>query len=162
MAYESTDSRIGAQSLTETSTEQKHVLMTRTKGNDPTLGEGEFIYLKGVASTAAGNAVVWDEAGLTTRTVAASRGPVGIAMSANVASQYGWYQIKGIATVSALTVSADAPVSLSATDGSLDDLTTAQYAVANARWMSATDTPATGFAYAAIDSPYASGGTLIG
>lgn len=161
MAFKATGPWIGAQALNVTSTDLQHVLMTRVKGNDPVLGEGEFIYLKGVASTAAGNAVVWDEAGATTRTVAASRGPVGVAMSANVANQYGWYQIKGIATVSALTVSADAPVSLSATDGSLDDLTTAQYAVMGARWMSATDTPATGFAYVALESPTASGGTNI-
>jgi hypothetical protein len=161
MAFKSTDSRIGAQALDDTRTVQEHPLLTRTKGNDPALGEGEFIYLKGVGSTVAGNAVVYDEAGATTRTVAASRGPVAIAMSANVANQYGWYQIRGIATVSALTVVADAPVSLSATDGSLDDLTTAQYAVENARWMSATDTPSTGKAYAVIDGPFASGGTLI-
>lgn len=161
MTYEATGPWIGAQSLTETSTEQKHPLGFTVTGVDPSLGMGRFIYLKGVASTVAGNAVVWDENFATTRTVAASRGPVGIAMSANVANQYGWYQIEGLATISALTVSADAPVSLSATDGSLDDLTTAQYAVANARWQSATDTPATGFAYALITNPYASGGTLI-
>lgn len=152
---------VGMQQLTDNSTVQNHPLGTRAIGYDPVFGEGQFIYLKGVASTAAGNAVVWDENFATTRTVAASRGPVGIAMAATVANQFGWYQIRGIAIASALTVSADAPVSLSATDGSLDDLTTAQYAVMGARWMSATDTPATGFAYVALESPTASGGTNI-
>lgn len=162
MAFEATDARIGMQSLTATSDVQNHPVLIRAQGHDPVFGEGEFIYLKGVASTVAGDAVVWDENGATTRTVAASRGPVGIAMSANVANQWGWYQVKGIAVVSALTVAADAPVSLSATAGNLDDLTTAQYAVTSARWMSATDTPATGFAYCALAYPNASGTTNIG
>jgi len=161
MAFKATGPWIGAQQMDTTSTVQNHVLMTEVTGSDPTLGTAQFIYLKGVASTVAGDAVVWDEAGLTTRAVAASRGPIGIAMSANVANQYGWYQVTGVATVSALTVSADAPVSVSATAGSLDDLTTAQYAVMGARWMSATDTPATGFAYCMLSRPTASGGTNI-
>jgi hypothetical protein len=161
MTYKATGPWIGAQALDDTRTTAEHILGTRIKGVSATLGEGEFIYLKGVASTVAGNAVVYDEAFATTRTVAASRGPVAIAMSANVANQYGWYQIAGTAVASALTVSADALVSLSATDGSLDDLTTAQYLVTGARWMSATDTPSTGKAYCALSYPQAAGITGI-
>jgi len=70
----------------------KHPLGTRAfdaNGN-------EFIYLTGVASTTAGDWVVFDEAHLTTRTVANVKGRVGIAMAAIVADKYGWYQIYGI------------------------------------------------------------------
>ena len=152
---------IGMQMLTDNSTVQNHPLGTIARGDSPTLGTGEFIYLKGVASTVVGDAVVFDEAFATTRTVAASRGPVAVAMSACVANEFGWYQIQGMAVVSALTVSADALVSLSATAGNLDDLTTAQYLITGARWMSATDTPITGKAYCALSQPQAAGITGI-
>jgi hypothetical protein len=162
MTYKATGPWIGAQAFTDTRTTAEHILGTRVRGVSPTLGEGEFIYLKGVVSTAVGDAVVFDEAFATTRAIETSRGQVAIAMSANVANQYGWYQVMGVATVNAATVVADAPVSLTTTAGQLDDLTTAQYAVVNARWMSATNTPATGFAYAMITNPIAAGMTNIG
>ena len=92
----------GGQPIANTETTQKHPLGTIIRGVDPTYGEGEFIYLLGVASTAVGSVVTYD---LSTRqTVLSAVGgniarPVAIAMSANVAGQYGWYQISGIAVV---------------------------------------------------------------
>ena len=59
----------------------------------------EYIYLEGVASTVAGDWVVFDENLATIRTVANSKGRVGIAMAAIVASRYGWYQIYGKNTI---------------------------------------------------------------
>ena len=82
----------------------------------------EFIYLQGVASTAIGTWVTFDEAGLTTRTAANAQGRVGIAMAAIVASQFGWYQIYGSASGLALTAFADnGKVYLTSTAGSVDD-----------------------------------------
>lgn len=88
----------GAQPIANTSTEQKHALGTIVRAADPTYGEGEFIYLLGVASTAVGSIVTFDAS--TYLTVLSAVGgniprPVAVAMSANVASQYGWYQISG-------------------------------------------------------------------
>lgn len=63
---------------------------------------GEFIYLKGVASTAAGDVVEYDlSTPATTRWAGSvSTGkPLAIAMAATVANTYGWYQIGGVATV---------------------------------------------------------------
>lgn len=98
MAYYITDGRIGFQRIADTSTTQNHPLGTVVRAVDPTYGEGEFIYLVGVASTAVGSPVVYND--LTFQTTLAPVGtnkpePVAIAMSANVASQYGWYQISG-------------------------------------------------------------------
>lgn len=66
---------------------------------DPTFGEGEFILLKGVASTAVGSMVTWDGTTYATTlaaTTANQARPVAWAMSANTsASNYGWYQIGG-------------------------------------------------------------------
>jgi hypothetical protein len=102
MTYKLADTRIGLQSLTETSTTALHELGAIVKGVDNGgLGQGEFIYLLGVASTVAGSVVTFDPSTYLT-TLAAVGGnqpqPVAIAMSANVASQYGWYQISGVAT----------------------------------------------------------------
>lgn len=163
MAYKSTDARIGAQALDSTSTVQNHPVLTRTLGNDEVLGEGEFIYLKGLASTAVGDAVTWDEAGATTRFAAATRGPVGIAMSANVANQWGWYQIRGIATVNVVAgVTDGSNVMTTATTGSLGTGTTAGQGIGGARWQSATDTPSTGKAYLSMEGPVADGRTNVG
>lgn len=101
MAY-SVSSFIGAQPIADTSTTQNHNFGTIVRGADPTYGEAEFIYLKGVASTAVGSVVTYDNSTFQT-TLSAVGGniprPIAIAMSANVASQYGWYQISGIAVV---------------------------------------------------------------
>lgn len=94
------------------------------KAYDPNFGVGEFKFMLGVASTAAGDAVIYNEAAnTTTRGVAGSRGPVGIAMSANVANQAGWYQISGSGPVNtgANAVAAGAPMYWTATAGALDD-----------------------------------------
>jgi len=99
MAY-SVSTLAGAQPIANTETTQKHPLGTIVRGWDATYGEGEFIYLLGVASTAIGSVVTFDPITYLT-TLSAVGGniprPIAIAMSANVASQYGWYQISGVA-----------------------------------------------------------------
>lgn len=108
MAY-SIHSLAGAQAIATTDTTQKHALGTIVRATDPTYGEGEFIYLTGVASTVVGSIVNYDDSYQTALDSTATSGaprPLGIAMSANVASQYGWYQISGFAVaVKANTVS---------------------------------------------------------
>lgn len=55
----------------------------------------EYIFLKGVASTVAGDPVVFDSAYATTRLAGTLVGDIGIAMAAIVANTYGFYQIYG-------------------------------------------------------------------
>lgn len=103
MAYAPVEQRAIAQALADTSTTQKMPLGTIIRAQDPTYGEGEFIYLLGVASTVVGSVVTWDA--LTYQTVLAAAGTalpraVSFSMSANVAAQYGWYQISGKAIAS--------------------------------------------------------------
>jgi hypothetical protein len=102
MAYRIIDNIIGAQPIanTETTANPAHPVGTIVKAIDPTYGAGEFIYLLGVASTAVGSLVTYTIAsGLTVlAAVGANKTfPIAVAMSANVAAQYGWYQISGIA-----------------------------------------------------------------
>jgi hypothetical protein len=100
MAFRLTDQIIGSQAVTDHSTVLNHPLGTIARGADATLGGAEFIYLKGVASTIVGSIVNYDDAFQTALDTAAVTGPsrpLAVAMSANVASEYGWYQISGLA-----------------------------------------------------------------
>lgn len=156
MAYAPTSPIAGLQPIATTSTTQAHPIGTTIRAYDATYGEGEFIYLKGVASTVVGDLVVYDtKANTTTRAVAGSRGPAAVAMSANVASQYGWYQISGSAVVKAGTVAADGNVYLTATAGTIDDAVVAGDKVDGARLKSADGTPSAGFAIVQLARPAA-------
>lgn len=130
-------------------------LGTIVRAVDPTYGAGEFIYLKGVASTAVGSWVTYNDDDYSTALLAANAiGPVAVAMSANVANQYGWYQIQGKAIGKALTGFVDnANVYATATAGSVDDAVVAGDRVKNAKGASAVDTPSTGLAEFEIDYP---------
>ena len=75
---------------------------------DPTYGAGEFILLVGVASTTIGSLVTYD--GTTYQTILAATTsnqarPVAVAMSANLAGSFGWYQIEGTAVCAKSTSS---------------------------------------------------------
>jgi hypothetical protein len=101
MAYFFVDGRIGAQPIAETSTTARHPLGTIVRAVDPTYGEGEFIYLQGIGSTVVGSIVNYDAVYVTALHTSAldKPRPLAVAMSANVATQYGWYQIAGQAIV---------------------------------------------------------------
>lgn len=102
MAYKITTPLAGFQGIAVTDTTQNHPVGTIVTGDDPTYGGAEFIYLKGVASTAVGSLVTYNTVDGTTALAPVGTNkpqPVAVAMSANVASQWGWYQISGIAVV---------------------------------------------------------------
>lgn len=80
-----------------------NVLGSVLRAFDPTLGEGEFTMLKGVANTIVGSVVIYDATTYVT-TLAPSTAnlarPVAISMAANTAATtFSWYQICGSATV---------------------------------------------------------------
>jgi hypothetical protein len=89
---------------------------------DPTYGEGEFIMLVGVASTVVGSLVTYNtttyQTALSPNTANLAQ-PVAVAMSANTAGTFGWYQIEGLAVVkkTAVAVNVGVPVYQSATTG---------------------------------------------
>lgn len=106
MAYTPSTPQLGIQPIANTETTANHPLGTIVRAYDPTFGEGEFIYLLGVASTAVGSLVVYDGTtyATTLAPVTANLGrPIAFAMSANVANQYGWYQISGTAVAAKTT-----------------------------------------------------------
>lgn len=155
MAYVIENTRIGVQPIAVTDTVQRHPLGDIVKAYDPVYGGGEFIYLKGIGSTAVGSAVLYSPDDFSTSLLAANDiGSVAIAMSANVASQYGWYQIQGKAVVKAGTVADNGNVYSTASAGTLDDAVVAGDRVKNAKFASADGTPSAGLAEIEISRPF--------
>lgn len=150
---------------------QEHPLGTIVKAYDPVYGEGEFIYLLGVASTIVGSLVTWTG---STGTIPAAvpnyqtalcpatanlGQPVAVAMSVNLAGQWGWYQIGGHAVVAENgTFAAGAAVFLTAaTPGIVTTGVTAGKQILNARSIIADGQPAAGFGVMEIDRPFVQG-----
>lgn len=161
MAYIFLDGQIGLQAIATTDTVQNHKLGLIKEAEDPVFGAGEFIYLKGIASTVVGSLVDYDVY-LGTTALSPATGGVGsvaVAMSANVASQYGWYQIAGAAVVkapNAMVVGTDVFM-LAATPGSVDDASVNGEQILNAKVSTTTGTPAAGLAVININRPFHQG-----
>lgn len=154
MAYIITDGIAGSQPIATTSTVKNHPLGRIVRATDPTYGSGEFIYLLGVVSTIVGSWVTYNmDDGSTTLIVPNAIGPVAVAMSANVASQYGWYQIQGKAIGYAADVADNGKVYIDTLAGRCDDAVVAGDKVHNAKWASAEDT-ATNLAEVEIARPF--------
>lgn len=118
-------------------------LGTIVQAVDPTLGVGEFIFLKGVASTVVGSWVTYNADAWTTALIVPDViGPVAVAMSANVAGQYGWYQISGKGSAASADVDSGY-VYIDTVAGYCDDAVVAGDKVHNARWVGADDTTLT-------------------
>lgn len=150
---------LNLQQIADTSTTQNHPLGKRVHAQDygsSSNGVAEFIYLKGLAATAAGTWVIFNPDDYSTTLLAANAvGFVAISMSANLANQYGWYQITGKAVGKALAAFADdANVYATATAGSVDDAVVAGDRVKNAKGASALDVPATGMAEFELQYPF--------
>lgn len=147
------------QAIADTSTTQLLPLGTRVKAVDnasTAYGEGEFIYLKGVASTVLGSIVTYHQDDSTTALLVANAiDPVAVSMSDNVASSYGWYQIFGKAVGKVLTGFLDnANCYATATAGSIDDAVVAGDRVKCMKSASAIGTPSAGLAELQIQYPY--------
>lgn len=156
MAYVMQEAYVGVQQIADISSTQRHPLGMIMRAADPVYGAGEFIYLKGVASTVLGSWVTYNSDDNSTTLLAANAiGPVAVAMGINVESYYGWYQIQGKAVGKALAAFADnANVYATATAGSVDDAVVAGDRVKGAKGASALDIPSTGLAEFEISYPF--------
>lgn len=145
MAFSIVDNKLGLPGITQivSATEYPNIgalAGTIVQASDPTYGTGEFILLKGVASTAVGSWVTYNYDDNTTTLLAANAiGPVAVSMTANTAATtYSWYQISGKAVGLALTgFLDDANVYATATAGSVDDAVVAGDRVKLAKGASA-------------------------
>ena len=160
MAYQFTATySIGASPVTQIDDSARHTPGTILPAFDPILGGAEFIYLKGVASTVVGDLVDYDPlANTTTRSPATTgSGPVAVAMAATVATKFGWYQIQGVAAVTAPAVAASGGDVYMSAVATVDESVVANEAILGAKFVSITNggTPAAGAtrAYVLINRP---------
>ena len=156
MAYVITENRLGQSAIGSVDDTAKVKVGTIVRAEDPTYGAGEFIYLKGVASTVVGSWVTYNNDDFSTALLAANAiGPVAVAMGASVAGKWGWYQISGKAIGKALVGFVDnANVYATATAGSVDDAVVAGDRLKNCVGASAVDTPSAGLAEFEINRPF--------
>lgn len=138
MAYFPIENRLGLQRIADTSATAQHGLGTRIRAYDSTYGEGEFIYLLGVAATEIGLWVRWNATTYQTTVVvntAVQTMPVAVAMSANLATFYGWYQLAGNAVVkkTAVAVAPNLALYVSATAGRAKVIASAGLQIVGAR-----------------------------
>lgn len=161
MAYVTTSPSLGNQAIAVTSTKQNGALGRVVQAIDPVYGAGEFIYLKGVVGTLVGSLVTYDQNLSTTALAPATggKGPLAVAMSVNVASQYGWYQIMGAAAVLApnAMVPGAGVFMLAATPGSVDDAQVNGAQVLGAVVSTTTGSPSAGLAIIQINRPFYQG-----
>lgn len=166
MAYVIENTELGVQPIATTSTTQTHPLGHIARAYDTTYGAGEFIYLLGVASTVVGSVVTFggNNAGVPTFQTALAPStaglaqPLAVAMSANVAGQYGWYQVRGAAVVTTNGTLAAGPAAIYlAGSGQVTSTQAAGKQVLGAVNQTATGTPAAGQAVVYIQNPIAQG-----
>lgn len=156
MAFSRIDG-LGGQPIASTDTTQNHPLGFRVRAYDATYGEGEFVYVKGVASGAVGLLATFNPySGVTALTGARSKGLVGVMMATlDASTKYGWLQVKGSAVAAvAGTVTAGATPYLTATAGKVDDAVVAGDVVYGANFATADGTPAANQAVLALSQPY--------
>lgn len=145
--------------ITDHSTTPKFSLGQKVQCRDTAstaYGTGGFIYLKGLDATAVGSVVTFSSASWATALATANaKGRIGVAMSACVTGEYGWYQIDGNAAMKVLAAFASGNVPyLTSTAGSVDDAVVVGDEIFSALSVSAIDTPSTGLALVSINEPF--------
>ncbi len=135
MAYAYTESRIMPKQAIASivSTTAAVPVGTIVRAKDPTLGEGEFIYLPTTASITVSNIVSFRQFGSgaysNVRTVSgtASGQQIAVAMATGQATCFGWFQISGTSPIlkTAVIISANKPAFVSATAGRVKQISSA-------------------------------------
>jgi hypothetical protein len=161
------ENRLGLQPVEVTSTVQNtdEGTVVRAYDSSGVQGGGEFIYLKGAANTVVGLMVQYDPVNHTTTLTPNTANlavPVAFAMSANLAANWGWYQIGGATVIkkTAVKVSPNVPLYQSATIGRVMSTAASGKELINARSVNAaTVASATSTITAIIDRPFLQGAT---
>lgn len=152
MAYVFQGPNLGMPAIGSINTTANWKLGDIQRAVDPTLGAGEFIFLKGVVGTLAGLAVTYvASTGVTalgtTSGVVTGGAPIAVATAATVASTWGWYQITGSTTVLKTAVKVDPAVApkvyLSATAGRVMQTSVTGRQIQGARWDTTTTVTST-------------------
>lgn len=175
MAYKIIEPRAGLPVITSITSVASAGLINTTgvpvgtvvRAEDPTYGQGEFIYLAGATGTEVGNLVTYNSlTGATTKTpnTANLAQPVAVAMSANTtATGLGWYQIGGTAVVkkTAAAVAPAVAIWLTSTAGRVSSTAASGKQVLGARTVNAATVAAgTSTVSVVLDRPHLQGQTI--
>lgn len=168
MAWYPTQNRLGIPNIYSVSSTQAMPEGTIIQANDAATsgyGGGEFIYLKGVASTVVGSLVTYNpyvhSTTLTPNTANLAQ-PVAVAMAACLAGEWGFYQIAGAAVIKKTAVKVNPNVALfqSGTAGRVMSTAASGKELLNARSLNAaTVASATSTIIALIQRPFLQGAT---
>jgi hypothetical protein len=155
------------QNIEEVASTAKQSLGSIVRAKHATYGQGEFIYLLGVTSTAAGAMVTYSPSTYQTAlspNTANTGQPVAVATAATTPTQkYGWYQISGKAVVlkTAVAVSPSVALFQSATTGRVMSTTASGKQLLNARSANtASVTSTTSTVLVQINRPFIQGRIL--
>jgi hypothetical protein len=172
MTYKFIEPRLGLPLLTSITSVASAGLINSTgvplgtivRAEDPTLGQGEFVYLAGGTSIAVGSLVTYNQlTGLTTLApnTANQAQPVAVSMAANTSTTaLSWYQIAGAAAIkkTAVKIGVAQKVWLSATAGSIfATVATGKQVLGAVTINAATVASATGTITVLIDRPHLQG-----
>lgn len=154
-----TDGHLGGQNIDENSATLQEQLgreIMALDQADTEYGFGCFCYLRGVASTVVGSVVTFERGTYNTALATANAiGSIGVAMSACLAGEFGWYQISGRAVMKVLAgFTADKVAYLTSTAGSVDDAVVVGDEIMHNFSLTGIDTPSTGLAEVSIDRPF--------
>ena len=83
--------------------------------------------------------------------------PVAFAMAANIAANYGWYQISGVAVAAATVMAGAGVVGIGLTAGIISSSLVAGKQIVNANSLVAVGTPAAGQTLVTCNRPFAQG-----
>lgn len=161
MAYSITTPEIGYPPITDTGTVAKLLLGTMVNAGSQgaagtVYGEGSFIYLSGVANTAVGSLVFFNQyTGSTALAGTGTLGDVAVAMSANGSGAYGWYARRGVVPVLAAASTAGLAVQLGANVGTTTSAagSTGDTLITGATYLSGTGTTGAGLALVQLNFP---------
>lgn len=142
---------VGSGAITKVDSTDLVGVMSRRRdsaGND-------YIYLKGLATTALGFWVTYDELGITTLLAANAIGAVAIAQAATIANTWGWYLTTGSCQAKVSAAFADnGALYATATGGEADDAVVAGDRIKCAIGRSAIDAVVTGCALVQVTNPF--------
>ena len=174
MAYTVIEARIGVPGITSITSVASAGLINSTgvplgtivRAEDPTYGQGEFVYMAGGTSILVGSLVTYNQ--LTgTVTLAPNTAnlaqPVAVSMAANTSTTaLSWYQIAGAAVIkkTAIKINPNVAIYLSGTAGRVMSTAASGKQILGARTINAaTVASATSTITVLLDRPHAQGAT---
>ncbi len=171
MAYAISSPQLGMTKIGTVDTTKKLPYGTIVRAWDPTYGEAEFIYLKGVTSNFVGALVTYvANTGVTalstTSGVATGGAPLAVSTTTATGSQYAWFQVSGDAVMYKTAVKFDPAsgnrVYLSATAGRIMQTSVAGRQILGARFAyTTTVTSTTSTAIITLNRPSQKSGTAV-